>query len=308
MGDSPAEGEPSSSFAAAYERHRGSVKWYNNTKGYGFVTPEGGGEDLFVHQSNINAPGYRSLREGEPVEYDVEPGLDGRQKAINVTGPGGVAPQGAPPKPRPAGYPQQGGLSRSGRGGRNGAGRGMGGPGPGPPGPPAQSGRGYYSYPVQPVYFTHYYYPGVEFADPSGRGGRGRGGRLMPMGGPPSPTLGAPMPSMSPQHVMYPPHVMVGGASPGMGAPMQPLPSEQSSGLQVVVHNLPWTCTWQQLKDCFREWKVERADIVEDQWGRSRGFGTVRFSTQEDAMAACAKMNNTQIDSRTISVRIDRFA
>jgi hypothetical protein len=40
--------------------------------------------------------------------------------------------------------------------------------------------------------------------------------------------------------------------------------------LQVVVHNLPWTCTWQSLKDYFRDWKVERADIVEDQWGRSR--------------------------------------
>jgi hypothetical protein len=49
--------------------------------------------------------------------------------------------------------------------------------------------------------------------------------------------------------------------------------------LQVVVHNLPWTCTWQQLKDCFREWKVERADIVEDQWGRSRSVSQCHNST-----------------------------
>lgn len=102
--------------------------------------------------------------------------------------------------------------------------------------------------------------------------------------------------------MMFPPPV---SGMPGMPGP--PL-AEQSSGLQVVVHNLPWTCTWQQLKDCFREWKVERADIVEDQFGRSRGFGTVRFATQEDAAQACAKLNNMQMDGRTISVRIDRFA
>lgn len=40
--------------------------------------------------------------------------------------------------------------------------------------------------------------------------------------------------------------------------------------LQVVVHNIPWTTTWQQLKDMFKEWKVERADVVYDTWGKSR--------------------------------------
>jgi hypothetical protein len=40
--------------------------------------------------------------------------------------------------------------------------------------------------------------------------------------------------------------------------------------VQVVVHNLPWTTTWQQLKDAFKEWKVERADVVYDSWGKSR--------------------------------------
>lgn len=39
---------------------------------------------------------------------------------------------------------------------------------------------------------------------------------------------------------------------------------------QVVVHNLPWSTTWQQLKDLFKEWKVERADVVYDTWGKSR--------------------------------------
>lgn len=39
---------------------------------------------------------------------------------------------------------------------------------------------------------------------------------------------------------------------------------------QVVVHNLPWSCQWQQLKDHFKEWRVERADVVYDAWGRSR--------------------------------------
>jgi hypothetical protein len=38
----------------------------------------------------------------------------------------------------------------------------------------------------------------------------------------------------------------------------------------VVVHNLPWNCTWQQLKDAFKEWKVQRADVAFDSWGRSR--------------------------------------
>jgi hypothetical protein len=138
---------------------------------------------------------------------------------------------------------------------------------------------------------------------------------------------------------------------------------------QVVVHNLPWTTTWQQLKDLFKEWKVDRADVVYDSWGKSRcavlralcrvrragvgrrrvlpaaaaaaarpwrqgeaaacarcgsapavlclprniltrtrGFGTVRFTTAEDADAACQKLNNSEYEGRTITVRLDRFA
>ena len=67
--------------------------------------------------------------------------------------------------------------------------------------------------------------------------------------------------------------LMAKGKKEGLGSSLLHLSSLSSPNflaLQVVVHNLPWTCTWQQLKDTFREWKAERADIVEDQWGRSR--------------------------------------
>lgn len=76
------------------DRHRGTVKWFNATKGFGFITPESGGDDLFVHQTSIQAQGFRSLREGESVEYKIAKGEDGRTKAIDVTGPGGQEPLG----------------------------------------------------------------------------------------------------------------------------------------------------------------------------------------------------------------------
>ena len=74
----------------------GTVKWFNVTKGYGFITPDAGGEDLFVHQSAIMCDGFRSLREGEVVEFVVETSQDGRAKAVQVTGPAGAQPEGAP--------------------------------------------------------------------------------------------------------------------------------------------------------------------------------------------------------------------
>ena len=52
-------------------RQRGQCKWFNNEKGYGFITPESGGKDLFVHYTNISGEGYRSLQEGALVEYDL---------------------------------------------------------------------------------------------------------------------------------------------------------------------------------------------------------------------------------------------
>eukprot|EP00850_Spirogloea_muscicola_P011007 SM000066S20482 [mRNA] locus=s66:492462:502032:- [translate_table: standard] len=69
---------------------REHVKWFNSSKGFGFITPDDGQEDLFVHQTSIFAEGFRSLREGEPVEYLVETSEDGRTKALEVTGPEGA--------------------------------------------------------------------------------------------------------------------------------------------------------------------------------------------------------------------------
>ena len=62
---------------------RGTVKWFNDQKGYGFITPEDGSKDLFVHHSAIQSEGFRSLREGEQVEFDVTQGPKGPQ-ATNV--------------------------------------------------------------------------------------------------------------------------------------------------------------------------------------------------------------------------------
>lgn len=61
----------------------GTVKWFNDAKGYGFIGQGDGGEDLFVHFSSINGNGYRSLREGQAVQYDVQQGRKGLE-AINV--------------------------------------------------------------------------------------------------------------------------------------------------------------------------------------------------------------------------------
>ncbi|GAQ80780.1 Cold shock domain-containing protein [Klebsormidium nitens] len=98
--------------AANGPKKTGKVKWFNSSKGFGFITPDDEGEDLFVHQTSIHAEGFRSLREAEPVEYTVETSDDGRTKALDVTGPGGVPVQGAP---RRDGY--GGGGSRGGFGG-----------------------------------------------------------------------------------------------------------------------------------------------------------------------------------------------
>ncbi len=56
---------------------RGVVKWFNNAKGYGFVTPEDGDEDVFVHFSAIEMEGYKTLKEGQAVEFDIAEGPKG---------------------------------------------------------------------------------------------------------------------------------------------------------------------------------------------------------------------------------------
>ena len=62
----------------------GVVKWFNNQKGYGFITPENGGNDVFVHHTAIQGEGYKSLNEGDAVKFDVTRGPKGDQ-AANVT-------------------------------------------------------------------------------------------------------------------------------------------------------------------------------------------------------------------------------
>ncbi|GAB3163843.1 cold-shock protein [Myceligenerans cantabricum] len=58
---------------------QGTVKWFNAEKGYGFITPTSGGQDLFVHYSAIQVDGYRTLDEGQAVEYEVGQGQKGPQ-------------------------------------------------------------------------------------------------------------------------------------------------------------------------------------------------------------------------------------
>ncbi len=57
----------------------GTVKWFNESKGFGFIAPDGGGEDLFAHFSAIEMPGFKTLKEGQKVSFKVISGAKGRQ-------------------------------------------------------------------------------------------------------------------------------------------------------------------------------------------------------------------------------------
>jgi CspA family cold shock protein len=62
----------------------GTVKWFNQTKGYGFIKPESGGPDVFVHVSAVEKAGYAGLAEGARVSYELIPGRNGKTSAENL--------------------------------------------------------------------------------------------------------------------------------------------------------------------------------------------------------------------------------
>ncbi|MBJ2154078.1 MULTISPECIES: cold-shock protein [Pseudomonadota] len=62
----------------------GTVKWFNATKGFGFIAPEGGRKDVFVHVTALERAGIRGLDDGQAVTFDIEAGRDGRESAINI--------------------------------------------------------------------------------------------------------------------------------------------------------------------------------------------------------------------------------
>ena len=63
----------------------GTVKWFNTTKGYGFIAPESGGRDVFVHISAVERSGLTGLADNQKVTYDLEQGRDGRESATNIS-------------------------------------------------------------------------------------------------------------------------------------------------------------------------------------------------------------------------------
>eukprot|EP00486_Rosalina_sp_Unknown_P008514 CAMPEP_0201580312 /NCGR_PEP_ID=MMETSP0190_2-20130828/42790_1 /ASSEMBLY_ACC=CAM_ASM_000263 /TAXON_ID=37353 /ORGANISM="Rosalina sp." /LENGTH=186 /DNA_ID=CAMNT_0048016125 /DNA_START=55 /DNA_END=612 /DNA_ORIENTATION=- len=74
--------------------NKGRCKKFDTSKGFGFITMDDGSGDIFVHYSEIQAQGFKSLAEGEAVEFQIVQQDDGRRKAINVTGPNGTNVQG----------------------------------------------------------------------------------------------------------------------------------------------------------------------------------------------------------------------
>jgi len=62
----------------------GTVKWFNTTKGFGFIAPDDGGRDVFVHISAVERAGLTGLADNQKVTYELEPGRDGRESAVDI--------------------------------------------------------------------------------------------------------------------------------------------------------------------------------------------------------------------------------
>ncbi|KAJ3029627.1 hypothetical protein HDV00_009522 [Rhizophlyctis rosea] len=98
-------------------------------------------------------------------------------------------------------------------------------------------------------------------------------------------------------------------SAPSYGAPAAAGAGASAAGRQLFVGNLPFTVQWQELKDMFREaGNVQRADVTQDQQGRSRGYGQVLMATVDEAQNAIKLLNGREVQGRTIEVREDKFA
>jgi CspA family cold shock protein len=75
--------KPSYNFLGNIQMNTGTVKWFNDSKGFGFITPDGGGKDLFAHFSAIQGSGFKTLKENQKVSFDVTAGPKGDQ-AVNI--------------------------------------------------------------------------------------------------------------------------------------------------------------------------------------------------------------------------------
>ena len=67
-----------------YHMATGTVKWFNATKGFGFIAPDGGSKDVFVHISAVERSGLNGLNDDQKVTFDIESGRDGRESAVNL--------------------------------------------------------------------------------------------------------------------------------------------------------------------------------------------------------------------------------